>query len=489
MRKLLNKQLLKQLELIEYIGYKTYSMDEIMNKFQYHIQTVNAYIFEINRIVAPIEIRVDDKKQISIYYPNNYSIEYIYSRFIHESIEFKLLEYVFFDESKSIEKCANKLYLTSSTLRRIINRMNIELEKMSFSIEGKKLAIVGDEGKIGHYMVRLFLEKYIDKEVPFDSKQLKGVNLLLKYYAQYDTSILNFKDFEIIKNHILVSIIRTKNKHYIYDERVNIDKFNNRIVKSKTVRTIFIKLFNVELDNHLIYRLTYIVTSGEYLSSYKDFENNSKNKKEVEKKISKIEGIIYQIQKELDLPLKNKENLVFSLYNEYAMQYGKNYILYDITGEFTLSLEGLYPEAVVKLKQALMPLCLTEESWEINQYVYIFVTHCDSFIKTIRTREDKVKVALFSTYDLEYQEFLKDEIELNFSYHFEIEILKEYPIKNIDAQKPNCDIIVTNIAGLSYDGIVTLCFPVFPKMENWENLYRAYGEVLSKRNKEKMRKS
>lgn len=487
MRKLLDKLHLKQLELIEYLGYKTYSMDEIMSKFHYHVQTVNVYVFEINRIIAPIEIKIDENKQLSIYYPENYSIEYIYSRFIYESTEFNLLENIFFDETKSIDEWAEKLFLTNSTLRRLVKRMNEELEKESIYIKGKKLAIIGNEGKIAHYMTRLFLEKYVDGEVPFDSKQLKAVNVLLKYYAKYNKDILNLKDVEIIKNHILISIIRTKNKHYIYEEEMTIDKLKTRLVKSRIANSLFSKLFGVDLDNQLIYRLTYIINSGEYLSSYKDLEDNVTNKEEISQKVYKIEGIVNKIQNEFGLPVKNKENLVFSLYSEYAMQYGKNYILYDITKEFTISLEKLYPETVIKLKELLLPLCLTEETWEISQYIYIVVTHCESFVKTIRTREDKIKIALFSTYDIEYQEFLKEEILLNFSYHFEIDILKEYPIKKIGEKKPDCDIIITNMSGLSYDGLVTLCFPIFPQMENWENLYRAYGKVLNKKNEERMR--
>ncbi|MEG2752696.1 MAG: helix-turn-helix domain-containing protein [Carnobacterium sp.] len=485
MRELLNKQHLRQLELVEYLSYNTCTIADVMKEFSYHIQTVQSYIYEINRIIAPLEIRIDEKKVASIYYPENYSIEYIYSRFIYESSEYELLEKIFFDETKSIDEWAEELFLTSSTLRRSINRMNIELKKESISIEGKKLMLAGNEAKIVHFMVRLFLEKYVDNEVPFNSKQLKAIEILLKYYTKNKSISLNFKDYEIIKNLVLVSIVRVQNQHYVYNHEQDLTKYNNRILKSKMVNLIFKNLFKLELSDELIYRFTYTITSGEYLSAFDDIHAISKNKIKVIENVKMIEEIVDQIQKMLEIPIKNREHLVLSLYNEYAMQYGKNFILYDFSKEFTLSLEKLFPNVTLILKKMLRPLSLTGEEWEIFQYIYLFATHCESFFNIIRTREKKVKIALFSTNDLEYLKFLKEEIYLKFSYHFEVEILNDYSIKDFKLKEYDFDIVITNISGLKFENYLTLCFPIFPQQENWVMLHEAYEKIIKQNNEKK----
>lgn len=487
MRKLLNKKHLKQLELVEYISHKPCTLSEIMNEFSYHIQTVHVYIFEINEMIAPLELRIAENKVVTICYPDNYSIEYIYSRFIYESTEYELLEGIFFDETKSVDEWAEKLFLTSSTLRRIINRMNIELKKESIHIEGKKLALVGDELKIVHFMARLFLEKYVDNEVPFDSKQLKALKLLFKSYTKYNKTILNFKEYERIKSFMLASIVRVQNKHYIYDKETDVTKYSNRISKSKIAKLLFKNLFKVELNNELVYRFTNAIISGEYLSSYNDLLTISKNQKKVIESLIMVEEIVNRIQNELKIPIINREKLVLPLYNNFAMQYGKKFILYDFAKEFTLSLEKMFPNVTFMLKKLLLPLCLTEEDWEISQYVYIFATHCESFFNVIRTREKKVKIALFSTYDLEYLKFLKEEIHLNFSYHFEVEILTDYSISEVKLKDSNFDIMITNIPGLMFENSLTLCFPIFPRQENWVMLYEAYEKITKQNNDKKMR--
>lgn len=92
--------------------------------------------------------------------PTNYSRTLIYSYILSDSLEFKLLETVFFLESFSTESLAEKLFISASTLRRLIKTMNKKLVKYNFYISSSPYKLIGSETAIRNFIIHLFFEKY-----------------------------------------------------------------------------------------------------------------------------------------------------------------------------------------------------------------------------------------------------------------------------------------------------------------------------------------
>ncbi len=80
---------------------------------------------------------------------------FIYSKILEKSLEYTLLETVFFGIVHSKEELSDILYVSETQVARVINRINHELRFFDFQIT-KQLEIVGNEGNIRDFFAVYF---------------------------------------------------------------------------------------------------------------------------------------------------------------------------------------------------------------------------------------------------------------------------------------------------------------------------------------------
>lgn len=85
-------------------------------------KTLKTDIERANELFSPIQILETGKGGLKLVIPKNYSIAYIYNCFLLESKEFNILEKLLFCEQYSVDNLAEDMYISSSSLRRIIKK-------------------------------------------------------------------------------------------------------------------------------------------------------------------------------------------------------------------------------------------------------------------------------------------------------------------------------------------------------------------------------
>lgn len=96
MRNLLNKQSLRQLELLEYLYDNSWTtLDAACQTLGYSKMSIRNDIQFLNQASKNFTIKTSKKQGILLSFPINYSRTCIYSFVLTNSIEFKLLETIF----------------------------------------------------------------------------------------------------------------------------------------------------------------------------------------------------------------------------------------------------------------------------------------------------------------------------------------------------------------------------------------------------------
>lgn len=205
----------------------------------------------------PLHITTHNFDGIFLDIPQNYTVEYLYETILSNSTEFKIIETVFFDKTHTVDSLAEKLYLSTSTVRRLIKRINEALVSEDFSISLTPLKIVGNETNICNFIIYYISEKYTGRKKPFSRIQLNVLDKMFISATKSNGHTVNFPQIEKLRIWIMVIIIRLQNGNHTdvytpFSEDVDLSALENPLFKN-----LFKLTFKVELTDEVIFRLFY----------------------------------------------------------------------------------------------------------------------------------------------------------------------------------------------------------------------------------------
>lgn len=175
----------------------------IQEHFQYNHTTLLNDLADLNSIISPCEIIKTANLEYFLHFPNNTNIEYVYSCFLQVAPEFRLLQQLIFNTYPSTEALAEALYVSNSTVKRMITRINqILLEKFSFKIQTSPLTFSGDETKIINFFIAFLKESYVTSTQLLSKEQ----NIFLINYLRSLYLFSNLLETLISINLVFMSI-------------------------------------------------------------------------------------------------------------------------------------------------------------------------------------------------------------------------------------------------------------------------------------------
>lgn len=105
---------------------------------------------------------------INIWYHQCCGLQEVYQKALRESPSLKLLELLFFRDFSSLEELAEELFVSLSTLKRLIKKTNTYLSHtFAISIVTNPVQVSGDERQIRLFYLKYFSEAYKISEWPF----------------------------------------------------------------------------------------------------------------------------------------------------------------------------------------------------------------------------------------------------------------------------------------------------------------------------------
>lgn len=219
MRRILSPQDSRILHLVEFL----YDKDELFmrdlgDELNVSFKTLKRDIEYARLILYPIDIKVSGNKGVKLVIPSNYSITYLYTAMLSASLEFRFLEKIFLCETYTVDELAEELFISSSSLRRMVGRMNEVLQEEEMEINLNPVQIIGNELRIYNLIAYYVLERYFFKKTIFTKAQIEAVKDLIAFALKQSYVELDYRSRERLELYILVQLTRMKHDHFVVRE-------------------------------------------------------------------------------------------------------------------------------------------------------------------------------------------------------------------------------------------------------------------------------
>lgn len=445
----------------------------------------------ISLLIDPMTITTSLREGCFLTYPDNMNIDYLYRIILKNSLEFNLLELIFFEKHERLEDYADSLFVSLSTLKRMIKHINKTTKKAGFYINTTPLILTGDERALSSMLFNYFNEAYLVTELPFPKIQLEALNKIIDYVMRKNAGYLNFPDIVMLKVSTLISLVRLKNNHYSKTVDTIPQILDTSILNNVMIKQIIRSVFKIELTPATLQRLFYQFANGRFAHNYKHLEDLGANNPKVSIAIANIKQFLTTISKDLEIPLENKEELTLVLFNVNNMIIGESYILYNKKLIFIENFIQNTPYIADFIYQGLNKaayLIRDFKQYELEELTYIFITHWKGFADKILTLKPRYSVGIFMDSDIEHSEFIATILTNLFKEDFSFHVMSSLSFSDALKDATAFDFFVTNISGLPQGSVPGITISLYPTPNDLKKIALAYTN-LSKKNKKKLSKS
>lgn len=484
MKHILSKQSQRFLTTLEHLYYNDYSSHEnLANLSQVSVKTIQEDIKKMNDFINPLKINNYFQNECRLVGQNNIASDYIYSCILSNSLEFSVLEIIFFEKHDRLEDYADALFISLSTLKRIISKINNRIKKNGFQISTNPIQLVGDEQIICYMMANFFKEKYLEEKYPFSPVQYKVFDQLF-YYALSDyQQFSNFPDINKLKLYCFVSIIRIQNGHF---EKTTFEKklkknYEFSFLDNHLFKQAFKSVFQIELSKENIIDLAYPFLNENFAFSYNEMlevtNKNERKKRELDNLILLIEDI----SSSLDLTLvdNKRKKLILDLYNVRLLMVEHPNLLHNVKRNFLINLMNDYPVVYKFVESKIInhPNFKEYSESEKEEIIYILLTHWNELLFAIQDTQPLFTVGLCMTADVEHSELIANMLNRKFYRRFDFQVIQFTNYQDASDQFDNYDVILTNVSNMVYKDKTIVCIDLYPSMKDYTKIYNLYYDL------------
>lgn len=234
---MLEKTSERQLKLALLLGMAAIDCSTLAEQLGVTKKTLLTDIAFFNHTYAPVCINTDKYQVASLLLPPEINLEDLIKQIFNQSTNIQMLQMIF-EVEPTLSKLANKLYLSETSIRRIIANINTYFCEINAPLSihiSSKLKIIGDESYIRQFFCSMFREQYTPQQLPhfyhiFD--------VLQRYYKKQATH-QTISTYKVIINsfYLYTAIIRIGQGHLISENKGNPinDPSFFEIIKNNTV--------------------------------------------------------------------------------------------------------------------------------------------------------------------------------------------------------------------------------------------------------------
>ncbi|MDZ5759247.1 helix-turn-helix domain-containing protein [Carnobacterium maltaromaticum] len=482
MKNILSNHHLRHIAFLEYLNKSQWvTLKETALRINYPVNSLRYDIENINKYIYPVEITTSMKMGIKLVIPKRYSVTYIYSAVLKDSKEVDLIEAIFFNKKKKLEDLALSLFMSLSTLKRMVSKLNKILVKHHFQLSTHPLMITGDERAICRFMNYLLSEKYPNGDFPFDPKHLESAESLVIELFNRNSKEVTYSELEKLKLWVLIGIQRIKQGHSMYFVKDTVHNYDQSILDQPEMLKQFFSDFGIKLDQGILHRLFFIVVDNHYqvehgqLSTLEDRQGRCL--------VNKIESFLEELSVKYSVPLSNRTELILALYNKIQLSTGKGFILFNKEKHF---FENFYTKHRELSKTVLADIKkelegAPQEKGKEYLIFYTLITYWPSFIKAFENSLSKVSIGLFFSTDKKHIEFLKERVSSFFEGRITVEIMNHLNITSFRKVANKYDMILTNLVIEDLDDVVIVSFPLHADIKTMELLKVKYEEIYARK--------
>ncbi len=237
---ILSNKLKRQLYLFELLFEReTYRFQEIEKRLNCSSKTLRNDLNDLNSYAKEIMINMDRDSGVTVTIASHLTEDYIYRTILKESIEFRFLEAILLHPFTSYLELCEELFISESTLRRIVKKVNLALEKYQLKIRGL-MKVDGKREAITQVMACLLQEKYTCLEEVFSQELCQRSRLFLVEFSSFHQiqekmTQLDKKEKNLVSFYIASSLLQSDKRNERKVRQMNVEKNkDSSIVQYKT---------------------------------------------------------------------------------------------------------------------------------------------------------------------------------------------------------------------------------------------------------------
>lgn len=418
-----------------------------------------------NNIFSDFKVE-SSHRGVRLVFDDNKGLKNIYLNIFDSSNAFKVLEKIFFNETYSVSELADMLYVSSSTLYRIIHQINQIIKEDDCLIETNPCRMVGAEDKVRYFYYQFFFEKYTILTWPYDRMNHDMINDLLYFFMELTEFRADFAYYNIAKLILFVNLNRYQKEHYILPETIdiNLDDILSKINSSPGNAQYFEKRYKLKINEMFIIQMFSPFINNGFAFNYEQLLKKIDESEEIDTEVRLLRRLLNELSEANNIPLPNKDEVVFQLYNSSSLENydpRSGYILYDRNKFFAEAIKDDFPNFFEQLyegvKKYRIAVGLPSTEKDVNFSVYVLFTEWNNLILELHKQSDKVKVLIVSNRNLAHSYMLKNYLESKFNTQLVTEVYNDTIVSKSILEQLDHDFILAN-------------FPI-PQLRNKESIY------------------
>ena len=470
MREILSEKEKRQLALLDVLTEdKTATLLRISTVSGYPARTLSDDISQLNALISPSKI-ISNISGLSLYIPQNSSPREIYSRFLKESREYQLLLYLFENETDSLADISDALYVSESTLKRMIHGINEKLKDYGILILSAPFRIGGDEAAISLFFSKI-LRQLSRNDLITETQRVCLLDLCSRAARWYRIPI-SFPSLNTIFRWTFVRLMRIK-----YGHHMNLPKRE----EGKTARPTWLNdgsltaklytLFGVRVSEDIIFEIFYLYANDGYAHDSNALRRIIHRSPEKEGLCEAIKKMIDRVAAELAISTEGTEELLLRLFNMRSIPDAPVYAIYD---KGTIFLKGFQRENE-RIYNAVKNAVREEFSQmlsihETESMIYTVITMWPGIVEKTADNIPPISVGFFFDTDMGNARLVAELLQ-HYS-RLKISVILPDPIHDLDLNSvyQGVDLLITNIPGLEDENTEIVCVQEYPGKRDWNNI-------------------
>lgn len=419
------------------------------------IRSIKNYLEELKQTMSIIEGEfISSSEGVNFKIPINIGLDYFQKQLFRQSTGFKLLEKIFFDETLTNNQLIEELYISQSTLNRLIKTISEALEPYGLKLETSPYKVIGNEYLIRSFFTTYFVEAYTSNEWPFETLEKKIIDDILPSAVDYYQSTSELMNYTYFKFRFAVGLIRNlhgySHKNILSGSDSLALYYENLFLEAEETIS-FLTFSTADEKNSYVNELVI----NQLLISKSVLKDRLKQDNELRKHIEEIELMINFLTNHFELPEEDQINLIVEIDNALSFFTKKTdnfqprpFVLYPPRD---YSLVDLYQKKYTTFYDTVqhnMFLLCKSRGFEptddtLNFLVYLLISKWKGLTKYLFRRYNTTVLKVYSHLSLRHAQNIAESLVSDLPDAIEVSVFKEASIDEEIVSKYDFDILIT----------------------------------------------
>lgn len=434
------------------------------------------------------EVLQTSHRGIRLVLPSNKDIDDVYRFILKNSLAFNFIERLIYDETKTVAELAEELFVSQSTLIRLIKKINSSLVAFYVQVQTNPCKMISDsEENIRYFYISYFSERYSNFEWPYKTIDQSFFEQFLLFLANTVGTPLDFADFKRLKHWTAIPFLRTQQGHYV---TIKSDRYSHMIpdfTKFQHLTRIIKKNTGDTLDAAFIEQVFSIFINNDFALSYDFLIEAAKSDPVVKEKVTYHATLLDYLSDQVKICIPNRNHLIKEMYNisHFAFktkqgQYPLPFILFDPKKLFIQSIKELFPDfidaAFATLNMYEQKMHETYSEAARYEIIYTLLIHWDHLIPELYSQKNKFHLLIISDLDFEHARMIQYLLHHYFKQEITTEIYMKPTISIEQIKKQPHDLLVTTFSLETEDPALAencICIQNIPTKHNIYSIRQA----------------